>query len=50
MLDAANYSAIETLRNGRKLEIRAFRCEDRADFLSAVDRIGPRSRYPASLP
>ena len=45
MLDAANYSAIGTLRNGRNVEIRAFRPEDRASFLSAVDRIGPRSRY-----
>lgn len=45
MLDAACYSAQEMLRDGRKLEIRAFRPEDRTDFLSAVDRIGPRSRY-----
>jgi RimJ/RimL family protein N-acetyltransferase len=43
--DAARYSAVETLRDGRHVEIRAFRPEDRADFLSAVDRIGPFSRY-----
>ena len=45
MLNAAKYSAIETLRDARKLEIRAFRPDDRADFLSAVERIGPLSRY-----
>jgi RimJ/RimL family protein N-acetyltransferase len=45
MLDTANYSAVETLRDGRKFEIRAFKPEDRADFLSAVDRLGSRSRY-----
>jgi GNAT superfamily N-acetyltransferase len=45
MLDAANYSAVEMLPNGRRLEIRAFRPDDRADFLSAVDRISPLSLY-----
>lgn len=45
MLDAANYSVIETLRDARRLEIRAFRPDDRADFLSAADRIGPLSLY-----
>ena len=45
MSNAANYSAIETLRDARKLEIRAFRPDDRAEFLSAVERIGPLSRY-----
>jgi RimJ/RimL family protein N-acetyltransferase len=45
MLDAANYSAVEKLRDARRLEIRAFRPEDRADFLSAADRIGPLSLY-----
>jgi RimJ/RimL family protein N-acetyltransferase len=45
MLDAAKYSAVEMLRDGRRIEIRAFRPEDRADFLAAVDRVGPRSRY-----
>ena len=39
MLDAANYSAIETLRDARRFEIRAFRPDDRTDFLSA----GPAS-------
>ena len=50
VLDVSNYSVIEALRDGRTLEIRAFTAEDRTEFLSAVDRIGPRSRYPASLP
>src|SRR5258708_36793970 len=45
MLDAANYSAIATLRDARRLEIRAFRPDDRADFLSAADRISPLSLY-----
>lgn len=45
MPDAAHYSAVETLRDARSLEIRAFRPDDRAEFLSAVDRIGPLSLY-----
>jgi GNAT superfamily N-acetyltransferase len=45
MLDAASYSAIETLRDSRSLEVRAFRPDDRADFLSAADRIGALSLY-----
>jgi RimJ/RimL family protein N-acetyltransferase len=45
MLDAANYSAVATLRDQRRLVIRAFRPDDRADFLSAVDRISPLSLY-----
>jgi RimJ/RimL family protein N-acetyltransferase len=45
MLDAANYSAIETLRDAQRLDIRALRPDDRSEFLSAVDRIGPLSLY-----
>ena len=45
VIDAAHYSAVEWLPNARRLEIRAFKSEDRADFLSAVDRIGPSSLY-----
>lgn len=45
MTSAAEYSATETLRDGCEVEIRAYRPEDRANFLSAVDRVGPRSRY-----
>ena len=42
---AASYSANETLRDGREIKVRAFRPDDRADFLAAVERIGPQSRY-----
>jgi len=42
---AADYSSLETLRDGRSLEIRAFKPQDRADFLSAVGRISPLSLY-----
>jgi RimJ/RimL family protein N-acetyltransferase len=45
MLDVANYSAIDILRDARRLEIRAFRQDDRANFLSAVDRVSPLSLY-----
>jgi RimJ/RimL family protein N-acetyltransferase len=45
MSNAANYSAVATLRDARRLEIRAFRPDDRADFLSAVDRVSPLSLY-----
>jgi RimJ/RimL family protein N-acetyltransferase len=43
MPNAADYCTVETLRDARRLEIRALRPEDRADFLSAADRIGPQS-------
>ena len=39
------YSAIETLRDGRATEIRALRPEDRAGLLAAVDRTSDRSLY-----
>jgi RimJ/RimL family protein N-acetyltransferase len=45
MLDAANYSAVETLRDGRRVEIRAFRPSDRADLESAVARTSNQSLY-----
>jgi GNAT superfamily N-acetyltransferase len=45
MLDAANYSAVETLRDGRQIEICAFRPSDQADLLAAVDRTSGRSLY-----
>jgi ribosomal protein S18 acetylase RimI-like enzyme len=45
VLDAAHYSAIETLRDGQRLEIRAFRPDDRVDFLSAAARISVLSLY-----
>jgi GNAT superfamily N-acetyltransferase len=45
MLDAANYSAVETLRDGRQVEIRAFRSGDRDDLLAAVGRTSTQSLY-----
>jgi GNAT superfamily N-acetyltransferase len=45
MLEAARYSAVESLRNGRRVEIRALGPDDRPDFLAAVDRTSPRSLY-----
>jgi GNAT superfamily N-acetyltransferase len=43
--EAAQYSAVETLRDGRRLEIRALRAEDRPDFLAAVEQLDSQSRY-----
>jgi RimJ/RimL family protein N-acetyltransferase len=45
MSQAASYSAVESLRDGRRVEIRALGADDRTDFLAAVDRTSPRSRY-----
>jgi GNAT superfamily N-acetyltransferase len=45
MLEAANYSAFETLRNGRRVEIRALRPDDRADLIAAVARSSGQSLY-----
>ena len=45
MLDASKYSAVETLRDGRQVEIRAFRPGDQADLLEAVSRTGTESIY-----
>jgi RimJ/RimL family protein N-acetyltransferase len=45
MFNAAAYSAIETLRDGRTLDIRAYRPEDREAFLAAVGRVSPLSLY-----
>ena len=45
MPDAANYSAIDQMRDGRTLEIRALKPSDEADMLAAVDRIGTQSLY-----
>jgi ribosomal protein S18 acetylase RimI-like enzyme len=42
---AANYSAFETLRDGRRVEIRALKPEDRAALLAAVERTSARSLY-----
>ena len=45
MLEPANYSAFETLRDGRRVEIRALRPDDRADLIAAVDRSSGQSLY-----
>lgn len=45
MLEAANYSAFETLRDGRRVEIRALRPDDRADLIAAVARSSGQSLY-----
>jgi RimJ/RimL family protein N-acetyltransferase len=43
--EAANYSALETLRDGRRVEIRALRPDDRAALLAAVARSSAQSLY-----
>ena len=45
MPEAARYSAIEVLRDGSRVEIRALRPEDRAAILAAVDHTGAKSLY-----
>jgi RimJ/RimL family protein N-acetyltransferase len=43
MLQADKYSAIETSRDGRRLEIRALRPDDRSDLIAAVARTSAES-------
>ena len=45
MLKVQKYSAIETLRGGRRVEIRALRPDDRADLIAAVGRASAQSLY-----
>jgi RimJ/RimL family protein N-acetyltransferase len=45
MLDPSSYLAPERLRDGRRFEIRAFRPDDRAGMLEAVQRTSARSLY-----
>jgi RimJ/RimL family protein N-acetyltransferase len=45
MLEAARYSTVESLRNGRQVEIRALRPDDRADLIAAVGRASSQSLY-----
>jgi GNAT superfamily N-acetyltransferase len=45
MLEPANYSAFETLRDGRRAEIRALRADDRANLIAAVARSSGQSLY-----
>lgn len=45
MMDAAQYSASERLRDGRRIEIRALKPEDRAGLHAAVERMSTESLY-----
>jgi len=45
MAEAAQYSAVETLRNGHQVTIRALRPEDRDDFIAAAGRISADSLH-----
>jgi ribosomal protein S18 acetylase RimI-like enzyme len=45
VLDASNYSAIEAMRDGRKMQIRALKQEDQADLIAAVRRSSAQSLY-----
>jgi RimJ/RimL family protein N-acetyltransferase len=44
-VNAADYSAVERLRDGRQVEIRALRPADRAGMLELVDQMGEEARY-----
>jgi hypothetical protein len=43
MASAADYSAVERLRDGRTIEVRALRPDDQEDMLAAVDRTSVQS-------
>jgi GNAT superfamily N-acetyltransferase len=45
MTEAAKYSAVEQLRDGRQIEIRALRPADEDAMLAAIDRTGAQSLY-----
>jgi GNAT superfamily N-acetyltransferase len=45
MLDRINFSVIETLRNGKEIEIRAQRPQDRNDLEAAILRMSDESLY-----
>jgi ribosomal protein S18 acetylase RimI-like enzyme len=45
MPEAANYSAVEFLRNGREVEIRALKPDDHACLLAAIERTSTESLY-----
>ena len=45
MSEAAKYSALESLRAGRRVEIRALRPDDRDALIAAVGRAGAQSLY-----
>jgi RimJ/RimL family protein N-acetyltransferase len=43
--EPSNYSVIETLRNGQRIEIRALRPQDREELIAAVGRTSSESLY-----
>jgi GNAT superfamily N-acetyltransferase len=45
MLETAKYSVIELLRNGRRIEIRSLKPEDRDKLVAAVSRTSAQSLY-----
>ena len=45
MVEPSNYSAVESLRNGERIEIRALRPQDRDDLIAAMDRTSSESLY-----
>jgi RimJ/RimL family protein N-acetyltransferase len=45
MSEASEYSAVETLRNGRPVEIRALRPDDRVGLIAAVERASAQSLF-----
>jgi len=45
LVDAAKYRVIETLPNGRRVEIRALRPDDSADLVSAIGRATTQTLY-----
>ena len=45
VLEAAKYSAFESLRDGRTIEIRALKAEDQAGLIAVHRRSSAQSRY-----
>ena len=45
MVEPSNYSAVEKLRNGERIEIRALKPQDRDDLMAAVSHTSSESLY-----
>jgi RimJ/RimL family protein N-acetyltransferase len=45
VVEPSNYSAVEKLRNGQRIEIRALKPQDRDDLMAAVDLTSSDSLY-----
>ena len=45
MSETAEYSAVELMRDGRRVEIRALRPDDRAELLAAIGRTSTQSLF-----